>query len=141
QVLLDDGKQKFSNSRAAALNCIPSTTGASKVIGRVMPELDNKVVGSAVRIPVAEASLLDIVFTAEKDFSVESINQAFKQASNHIIGYNDEPLVSSDYNCNPHSAVMASLLTQVQGGMGKVSGWYDNEWAYCQRLKDFLLKA
>ena len=141
QVLLDIEKKQYRDSRAAALNCIPGTTGASKVIGKVMPELDSKIVGSALRIPVAKVSLLDIVFTAEKEFSVESINQAFKQANNHIIGYSTEPLVSSDYNCDSHSVVLDSLITQTQDGLGKVSGWYDNEWAYCKRLKDFLLGA
>ena len=146
QVLLDVEKKLYRDSRAAALNIIPGTTGASKVIGRVLPELDGKTIGSAIRIPIAKVSLLDIVFTTQKEFDAQALNNAFTQASQNemknIMAVSTEPLVSSDYNCSPYSVTIDSLITQAQpGGMGKVSGWYDNEWAYCQRLKDFLLQA
>ncbi|MBT5015229.1 hypothetical protein HOM50_02375 [bacterium] len=145
QVLLDVEKKEIRNSRAAALNCIPTTTGASKVIGKILPELDGKTIGSAVRIPLAKVSLLDVVFTTEKNIDPTIINQAFENASTqdlqNILSINHEPLVSSDYNESNESIVIDGLLTQAQGNMGKVSGWYDNEWAYCQRLKDFLLST
>lgn len=145
QVLLDVETDDPRRSRAAALNIIPTSTGASKMIAKIMPSLDGKILASALRVPVAKVSLIDLVFRAEKSIDVASINDAFKKASQTnlkgIVGYTDEPLVSSDYSGNNHSVVLDGLLTQVNGSMAQIFGWYDNEWGYSMRLVDFLLSV
>lgn len=143
QALLDgetDGDPR--RSRAAALNMVPSTTGATKVVMRVLPELTGKVTGCSVRVPVPNVSLIDLTFTTSKPITAAQINDLFAVAAagplKGIVALSYEPLVSTDYCGNSHSVIIDAALTQVVGTMGKVFGWYDNEWAYSARLKDFL---
>jgi len=147
QKLLDvDPKAKDPRrSRAAALNIIPTTTGAAALVGKIMPELEGKVTARAVRVPVAAVSLIDFTFTGQRDFDASLINEVLGKTSarqtQRIIALSDEPLVSSDYVLNPYSVTIATDLTSTVGGLGKVFGWYDNEWGYSCRLKDFLMKC
>lgn len=145
QVLLDVETKDLRRSRAAALNIIPTTTGATKVVAKVLPELAGRIDGCALRVPVAKVSLIDISFTSAKPISVPMINEAFHKAAcqgsmRSILGITNEPLVSSDFSGNPHSVIIDGLMTGTNGDhMGKVFGWYDNEWGYSVRLKDFLV--
>jgi glyceraldehyde-3-phosphate dehydrogenase type I len=145
QVLLDVEHKDPRRARAAALNIIPTKTGADKVIVQLFPELEGKIKALAVRVPVPLSSLIDFAFTATKPMSVEAINTAMKYAADHdlkhIVQYIDKPLVSSDFIGNPHSCIVDSLLTQCVGAMGKVFAWYDNEYGYSMRVKDFLLSV
>ncbi len=145
QVLLDVGNKDLRRSRAAALNTIPTTTGAAKMLGKVIPDLEGKVSAMALRVPVGKVSLIDLTFEAEKDLSVNGIHAAFESAAmgpmKGIVAMTMEPLVSSDFSCNDHSVIIDGLLTEVNGNMAKVFGWYDNEWGYSMRLKDFLVYA
>ena len=145
QVLLDVEDHDLRRARAAALNIIPTTTGASKMLIKILPELDNKVSALAIRVPVAVVSLLDISFIAKKPVSKETINDAFLKASQNqmkgIMGFSTEPLVSSDFIGSSFSVAIDGLLTKTVGSLAKVFGWYDNEWGYSMRLKDFLLYA
>jgi len=144
QVLLDVERKDLRRARAAALNIIPTTTGATKVLGKVLPELNGLIGGTAVRVPVGIVSLVDLSFVAEVDLTKEKINDAFAIASRQlplegIVKITQEPLVSSDYKGCDYSVVVDGLLTEANGTMGKVFGWYDNEWGYSARLRDFLL--
>ncbi|HLE76335.1 MAG TPA: glyceraldehyde 3-phosphate dehydrogenase NAD-binding domain-containing protein [Candidatus Babeliales bacterium] len=144
QVLLDVEDGDLRKSRAAALNIIPTSTGASKMLSKVLPELAGKIQAMAIRVPVAKVSLIDLTFTAKQLLTKEMINASFIAASqskamNGIIGYTDLPLVSSDYSADSRSVIIDGLLTEANESMGTVFGWYDNEWAYSMRLKDFLL--
>lgn len=143
QVLLDVEGEDMRRSRAAALNIIPTTTGASSMIAKLMPELTGKIDALSIRVPVAKVSLIDITFKAQKPVTKELINAAFITASKSaamkgIIDLSTLPLVSSDYAGNPFSVVIDGELTMAQGDMAKAFGWYDNEWAYSLRLKNFL---
>lgn len=145
QVLLDVSVGgDVRRSRAAALNIIPTSTGAMKVLGKVMPDLEGKVQGFALRVPVGKVSILDLVVHTEKKMTVESIHQAIRAAGRGamkgIMDLSMEPLVSSDYSGNNYSVIIDGLLTEADGSMAKVIGWYDNEWGYSERLKDFLLE-
>ncbi|MDP3889490.1 MAG: glyceraldehyde 3-phosphate dehydrogenase NAD-binding domain-containing protein [bacterium] len=143
QVLLDVESSDLRRSRAAALNIIPTSTGASKVLGKVIPELEGVIQAVAIRVPVAKVSLIDLSFCAQKKLSVDAIHDAVittaKKRMQGILGITMEPLVSSDFSGSNYSVVVDGLLTAVQGDMAKVFGWYDNEWGYSVRLKDFLL--
>ena len=143
QVLLDKEDNDIRRSRAAALNFIPTTTGAASLLKKVLPALDGKVYARAIRVPVGIVSLIDLTFIANKPISKKSINEVCQQASNSylkgIMDVSFKPLVSSDYKGNDYSVVIDSLLTETVGNTGKIFGWYDNEWGYSQRLKDFLL--
>ncbi len=143
QVLLDVDIGDARRSRAAALNIVPSTTGATSTVGKVLPHLADMVQGMSIRVPVAKVSLLDVTFEAKKDVSAALLNEAFEKASSGklrgILSTTKEELVSSDFSGNPHSVIVDETLTQAMGTMGKVFGWYDNEWGYSERLKDFLL--
>jgi len=146
QVLLDVERKDLRRARAAALNIIPTTTGATKIIGKIIPELDGFVEGVAVRVPVGKVSLIDLTFVSKRDMSIGKINNVFLQAAKeerykNIVDISMEPLVSSDYSANDHSVVIDGLLTDVTGNVGKVFGWYDNEWGYSVRLKDFLVSV
>ena len=145
QVLLDVDAKDLRFSRAAALNIIPATTGASKMLVKVIPALAGKVSAIAIRVPVGKVSLIDLVFETKKNLSVESIHNAFIAASNtrmkNILALTMEQLVSSDFSGNDNSVIIDGLLTNVNGTMGQVFGWYDNEWGYSMRMKDFLLYA
>ena len=144
QVLLDtDCSLDLRCSRAAALNIIPTTTGATKIIGKIIPELEGLIGGSSVRVPVAKVSLVDLSFVAKKALSIASIKQVFKNAAEGrmkgVLAINTQPLVSSDFSGNSHSVIIDFPLIDVRGNVGKIFGWYDNEWGYSVRLKDFLL--
>jgi glyceraldehyde 3-phosphate dehydrogenase len=142
QVLLDIETDDPRRSRAAALNIIPTTTGVSKVVDDILPGMGARFSGMSVRVPVAKVSLIDLVFTSNQQLSADKINAVLQHAAQgahaSIMAYTKEPLVSSDFANNPYSVTIDSLLTTAQGHMGHVFGWYDNEWGYCQRLKDFL---
>jgi glyceraldehyde 3-phosphate dehydrogenase len=144
QVVLDKSVKDLRRARAAALSIIPTTTGVTKAIGEVLPELDGKLDGMAFRVPTPDVSVVDLVANLEKQASVEEINAAFKKASEGklkgILGYSDEPLVSVDYIHSPYSAVLDSLETRSMGKTTKVLAWYDNEWGYCCRLVDVAEK-
>jgi glyceraldehyde 3-phosphate dehydrogenase len=143
QTLLDVDRSDVRRGRAAALNIIPTTTGATKVVGQVLPELLGKIEGCSLRVPVAKVSLIDLSFVAQKPITVQTINDACSQAAGgamkNILSITDLELVSSDFGQNNHSVIVDGLLTQTIGTLGKVFGWYDNEWAYSCRLKDFLI--
>ncbi|WP_417532589.1 type I glyceraldehyde-3-phosphate dehydrogenase [Marinobacterium stanieri] len=140
QHLTDVYHQDLYRARAAALSMIPTKTGAAKAVGLVLPELDGKLSGLAVRVPTANVSLVDLTFTALRDTSVDEINQAMLSASENslanIVEYNQTPLVSIDFNHHSASCVFDSLQTHVLGRMVKVFAWYDNEWAFSHRMLD-----
>lgn len=146
QVLLDVGDEDLRRSRAAAINIVPASTGAQRMLATVLPELVGKVQACALRVPVAKVSLIDLTVVTKKSLTKEAINVAFSQAANgrmkHIVSVTSEPLVSSDFSGNSHSVIIDSLLTDISGEhMAKIFGWYDNEWGYSVRLKDFLLEC
>ncbi len=133
-------------ARAAAVNIIPTTTGAAKAVGKVLPELNGKLNGMAMRVPVVDGSVVDLVVRLEKPASAEDVNAAMKEAAEGalkgILEYCDEPIVSSDIIGNEHSCIFDSLCTMTIGeNMVKVVGWYDNEWGYSCRCVDLLKKA
>jgi glyceraldehyde 3-phosphate dehydrogenase len=129
-------------ARAAAANIIPTTTGAAKAIGKVVPELDGKLDGFAVRVPIPVGSIVDLVVNVKKDVTVDSVNAAMKKAADGpmkgILVYNDEPIVSSDIVNNPASSIFDSMLTMVIDKTVKVVSWYDNEWGYSNRSVDIM---
>ncbi|MEX0672014.1 MAG: glyceraldehyde 3-phosphate dehydrogenase NAD-binding domain-containing protein [Candidatus Babeliales bacterium] len=145
QVLIDVERGDLRRSRAAALNIIPSSTGAVDMVDIVMPELAGKVTGIALRVPVATVSLVDLVFVANKEMTIASLNEKFSAAAqgsmSGIVNISMEPLVSSDYQKSPYSVVVDGLLTQAMGNFGQLFGWYDNEWSYSVRLRDFLMRV
>ena len=134
QVILDTPHKDLRRARAAAL---------SKALKLVIPAMDGKLDGFAIRVPTPNVSVVDLTFTAEKPISVSSINEALKSASEGelkgILGYTEEELVSSDFRGNPLSSIVDSKLTKVVGSTGKVISWYDNEWGYSSRVKDLIL--
>jgi glyceraldehyde 3-phosphate dehydrogenase len=121
---------------------IPTTTGAARAVGEVLPELKGKLDGSAVRVPTPNVSLVDLTFTPKRDTSVDEVNGALKAASEAgplagVLDYSDEPLVSIDYNHNPASSTIDSLETAVlEGKLVRVVSWYDNEWGFSNRMVD-----
>ena len=144
QVLLDGYHSDLRRARSASASMIPTSTGAAKAIGLVIPELNGKLDGVAVRVPVQNVSMIEFVFNAAKDTSVDQINSIISAASkvgpmSKVLSYNDEPLVSVDFNHSPYSSIFDSTLTKVIGGrMCKVSAWYDNEWGFSNRMLDVL---
>ena len=141
QNLHDNDHKDFRRARAAALNMLPSSTGAAKAIGLVIPALEGKMHGIAIRVPTPVVSLVDLVVEVDKEATKESINDAMKAASEGalkgILGYSDLPLVSTDFKGDNRSSIFDSLETQVQGGhLVKVLSWYDNEWGYSCRCID-----
>jgi glyceraldehyde 3-phosphate dehydrogenase len=143
QRILDLPHNDLRRARAAALSAIPTTTGAASAIGLVIPELNGKLNGLAVRIPIPVGSLVDLVVNIEKKASVEEINKAFKAASESpglkgILQYTEEPIVSADVIGNSFSSVFDAGYTYVQDNMVKVLSWYDNEWGYSSRLVDLV---
>lgn len=144
QRLLDMYHRDLRRARSAAINIVPTTTGAAKAVSLVIPELKGKLHGIALRVPVPTVSLCDLVCDLGKEVSVEQINATFKEAANGklkgILEYCDEPLVSTDFRGNQHSSIFDSLQTMVLGGnMIKVIAWYDNEWGYSCRTADLAL--
>jgi len=129
-------------ARAAAVNIIPTTTGAAKAIGKVIPELDGKLDGMAIRVPVPVGSVVDLVVNVGKEVTVDQVNAAAKAAAEGpmkgIMVYSDEPIVSSDVVKNPASSIFDSLCTMVKGKIIKAVSWYDNEWGYSNRTVDII---
>ena len=142
QVILDYPHKDLRRARAAAINLIPTSTGAAKAIGLVMPDLQGKVDGISVRAPVATGSLTDLVVTLGRDTSKDEVNDAYRAASSGplegILQYCEDPIVSTDINGNAYSCIFDSELTMVHGSTVKVFGWYDNEWGYSCRLVDLI---
>jgi glyceraldehyde-3-phosphate dehydrogenase (NAD(P)) len=141
QRLLDASHRDLRRARAAAMNIVPTSTGAAKAVALVLPDLKGKLNGVALRVPTPNVSMVDFVVQVEKRTITEEVNEAFKQASQNelkgILGYTDLPLVSSDYQGTDESSVVDSSLTMVMGSdMVKVMAWYDNEWGYSQRVLD-----
>jgi len=140
QKILDLPHKDLRRARAAALNIIPTTTGAAKAIGNVIPELKGKLDGIAFRVPTPTVSVLDLISEVAKKTTIEEVNQVFKKASQEmkgILGTEDIPLVSSDYIGNSFSAIVDTASTMVIDNLIKVVAWYDNEWAYACRLAEF----
>ncbi|MFA4929305.1 MAG: type I glyceraldehyde-3-phosphate dehydrogenase, partial [Patulibacter sp.] len=143
QRLLDAPHSDLRRARAAATNLIPASTGAAKAVGLVLPELNGKLSGFAVRAPVPTGSVVDLTFEAERETTVEEINAALKAAAEGpmkgILEYTEDPIVSSDIVGNPHSSIVDSQLTAViDGTMVKIVSWYDNEWGYSNRVVDLI---
>jgi glyceraldehyde 3-phosphate dehydrogenase len=143
QSLLDFPHKDLRRARAAAVSQIPTTTGAAKAVGIVIPELNGKVDGIAVRIPTPNVSLVDLVALLKKEVTADEINSAFKEAANGkmqgILQYSEEPLVSADFMANSHSSIVDAEYTKVtDGNLVKVLAWYDNEWGYSCRLADLI---
>lgn len=140
--MLHDGPHKdLRRARAAALSMVPTSTGAAKAIGLVLPELNGKLDGIAIRVPTANVSVVDLTATVERDADEHSVNAAMKKAAEGelkgILEYVDEPLVSADFNGNANSSIFDALLTKVLGKrLVKIFSWYDNEWGYSNRLAD-----
>ncbi len=144
QSILDLPHKDLRRSRSAAISMIPTSTGAAKAVGKVLPELDGKLDGMSVRVPTPNVSVVDLVVELERDVTAEEVNAKLKEASEGamkgILGYTDEPVVSVDFNGDPRSSIIDSLVTSVIGGnMVKLLSWYDNEWGYSNRLKDLAL--
>lgn len=140
QRILDLPHKDLRRARAAALNIIPTSTGAAKALGKVIPELKGKLDGIAMRVPTPTVSSLDLIVEVEKPVTIETVNNAFKQAEKNLKGIlevTEEPLVSSDFIADSHSAIFDALSTMVIGNLVKVLGWYDNEWSYACRLAEF----
>ena len=140
QVLTDVYHEDLRRARSATQSMIPTKTGAAAAVGLVMPELNGKLDGYAIRVPTINVSIVDLCFVAARDTSVEEVNGIVKAASEGelkgILGYNTEPLVSVDFNHNPLSSVFDATLTKVSGRLVKVSSWYDNEWGFSNRMLD-----
>ena len=138
QRVIDNQHKDLRRARAAACSIIPTKTGAAKAVGLVLPELNGKLDGFAMRVPTVNVSVVDLTFVASRDTSVEEVNQAVKEASDgNVLVYNDEPLVSIDFNHSPASSSFDSTQTRVQGGnLVKVVTWYDNEWGFSCRMLD-----
>jgi glyceraldehyde 3-phosphate dehydrogenase (phosphorylating) len=147
QRLHDAPHKDLRRARAAAVNLVPTSTGAARAIGAVIPELDGKLNGIAVRAPIPTGSVVDLTCSVEREASVESVNAAFAQradtgALEGVLRYTDEPLVSSDIVHSPYSAIFDSELTMViDGSLVKVIAWYDNEWGYSNRLVDLVQRV
>jgi glyceraldehyde 3-phosphate dehydrogenase len=141
QPTLDTMHKDLYRARAAALSMIPTSTGAAKAVGLVLPELKGKLDGTSIRVPTPNVSVVDFKFVAKKNTSVEEVNEAIKAASNGklkgILGYTEEPLVSRDFNHDSHSSIFAIDQTKVlEGNFVRILSWYDNEWGFSNRMSD-----
>jgi glyceraldehyde 3-phosphate dehydrogenase len=141
QSIMDQRHSDLRRARAAAANIIPTSTGAARAVGLVLPELNGKLHGLAFRVPTTTGSITDFVADLSRDVTVDEVNQAYRQAAEGplkgILEYTDEPLVSSDFRGNSHSCIIDGLSTMVmEKRMVKVMGWYDNEWGYSCRTAD-----
>ena len=140
QQLSDSYHSDVYRARSATMSMIPTKTGAASAISEVIPELSGKLDGMAVRVPTINVSLVDFSFNATRETSREEVNTIIKDAAENslqgILNYSDKPLVSIDYNHNPHSSNFDSLQTKVKGSLVKVMSWYDNEWGFCNRMLD-----
>ncbi|ARI76580.1 type I glyceraldehyde-3-phosphate dehydrogenase [Halobacillus mangrovi] len=144
QQILDLPHKDYRRARAAAQNIIPTTTGAAQAVAKVLPQLDGKLSGMAMRVPTQNVSIVDFVAELEKDVTAEEVNEALKAEAEGnlkgILGYSDEPLVSSDYNGNTHSSIIDGLSTlTLENNMVKVVSWYDNEFGYSNRCVDLAV--
>ena len=139
QRILDFPHGDLRRARAAALSMIPTKTGAAAAVALVLPALKGKFDGLAVRVPTPNVSLVDVVMEVEKETSVPEVNAALKEAAGRYLGYSDEPLVSIDYQGNPHSSVVDAQSTKVIGTAVKILSWYDNEWGYSNRVLDLIM--
>ena len=144
QRIQDAPHSDLRRARAAAVNIVPTTTGAATAVGLVLPELKGKLDGIAARVPVPDGSLTDLTVVLDKSVTAEDINAAMKAAADGelkgVMEFSTDPLVSSDIVGNPHSCIFDSLMTSANGNMAKIVGWYDNEWGYSCRVADLLLK-
>jgi glyceraldehyde 3-phosphate dehydrogenase len=143
QSILDLPHKDLRRARAAAMSMIPTSTGAAKAVGLVLPELKGKVHGLAIRVPTPNVSVVDLVVETEKPVTAEAVNAALRKAAEGelkgILGYTDEPLVSIDFNGNPLSSIVDGASTSVvDGTLVKVLSWYDNEWGYSCRVRDLI---
>ncbi len=139
QRILDNSHKDLRRARSASQSIVPTSTGASKAIGEIIPSLKGKLEGIAMRVPTPNVSLIELVFCTKKDLSVDKINSVFKEFSkkNKILKITEEKLVSVDFNHNPASSILDASLTNVVGkNMGKISAWYDNEWGFSNRMCD-----
>ena len=139
QRILDNSHKDPRRARSASQSIIPTSTGASKTIGEIIPSLQGKLGGIAMRVPTPNVSLIELVFCTKKDLSIEKINSAFQNFSkkNKVLEFTNEKLVSIDFNHNPASSIIDGSLTSVIGkNMGKISAWYDNEWGFSNRMCD-----
>ena len=140
QVLTDVYHEDLRRARAAAHNMIPTKTGAAAAVGLVLPELNGKLDGYAIRVPTINVSIVDLSFIAARDTTVDEVNSIMKAAADGelkgVLGYNADPLVSSDFNHDARSSIFDSTLTKVSGRLVKVSSWYDNEWGFSNRMLD-----
>jgi len=139
QRILDFPHSDLRRARAAALSMIPTKTGAASAVALVIPELKGKFDGLAVRVPTPNVSLVDLVMEVEQEVTVKEINEALKNAANRFLGYTEEPLVSIDFQGDPHSSIVDGSSTKAIGTMVKVLSWYDNEWGYSNRVLDLIL--
>jgi glyceraldehyde 3-phosphate dehydrogenase len=142
QNILDGPHKDLRRARTAAESIIPTTTGAAKAVGLVLPHLDGKLDGMAMRVPTPDGSITDLVANLGQDVSVEEVNAAFEEAANGemkgILQYSEEPLVSRDIIHNPHSCIYDAPAAMAAGSMVKILGWYDNEWGYANRTVDLV---
>lgn len=146
QRILDAPHKDLRRARAADLSIIPTSSGAAKAIGKVIPELDGKLTGAALRVPVPVGSITDLTVSLKKEVTKEEVNEAFRQAAESgplagYLQYSEAPLVSHDIVGNPHSTIFDAPLTEVSGRQVKVLGWYDNEWGFSNRLVEFSEKV
>lgn len=145
QALHDQPEKDLRGARAAALSIVPYSSGAAKALGKVIPELDGRLTGYSLRVPVPVVSIVDLTVTLSRDVTVDDVNNAFREAASSgplkgVLGYSDEPLVSSDYQGDPRSSIIDGLSTLVIGGnMVKILAWYDNEWGFSNRLVDLAV--
>ena len=141
QRILDNSHKDLRRARSASQSIVPTSTGASKAIGEIIPSLKGKLEGVAMRVPTPNVSLIELVFCTKKNISINTINNSFEKASKSnlkgVLGITKEKLVSVDFNHNSHSAIVdASLTTTIGKNMGKISAWYDNEWGFSNRMCD-----
>lgn len=145
QVLHDQPEKDLRGARAAALSIVPYSSGAAKALGKVIPDLDGRLTGYSLRVPVPVVSIVDLTVTLKREVTVNEVNDAFRKAAaigplKGILGFSDEPLVSSDYQGDPRSSIIDGLSTLVIGGnLVKILAWYDNEWGFSNRLVDLAL--
>ena len=141
QRILDNSHKDLRRARSASQSIVPTSTGASRTIGEIIPALKGKIEGVAMRVPIPNVSLVELVFCTKKELSIEKINNSFLKASKKslkgVLDVTEEKLVSTDFNHNPYSAIIDASLTNVIGkNMGKISAWYDNEWGFSNRMCD-----
>jgi len=139
QRILDFPHSDLRRARAAAMSMIPTRTGAAAAVSLVLPELKGKFDGLSVRVPTPNVSVVDAVIELERETTISEVNQALQEEVSRFLGFSDEPLVSVDYQGNPHSSVVDGMSTKVIGSMVKILSWYDNEWGYSNRVLDLIL--